>query len=328
MPIDHYMDYTFQGLMPIYGKGSVSPINCMPNLSIAAGQALGQVSAASATEVQTITLGGGAAADLGGTFTLSIVGEDGNTYTTGALAYNIGANDTLAEQYADLTVGDDLQTAIRALLFAAGYDTVIRFASDGSMSTSTDPNGMDVTVTYAAGSGRLGAWTVTFTGLAAGFNMPQITGTSSLTGTTPSLTLATGTAGVAIGLWGPYDNGASDGRQVCRAFAQYAFQTDEVGRVIFAQPETNVGGTPGVTAGGGPSAPPEFGNYTPTAPAFFKGRFKLMDLSYLVSGVGGVNGTTGSPTAGLDANGIADVGRLESGVTADGANTNAILTMY
>lgn len=139
-------------------------------------------------EVQTVTITGG---PTGGTFTLTYSGQ-----TTSAIAYNASAS--------------TVQTALAAL---------------------SNVGSGNVTVTGSNG----GPYTVTFTGTLGSKNVAQMTATSSLTGgTSPGVTVATSTAGVtghypngyipsgcaigkvtATGLFGPYDDSASDGRQTC-----------------------------------------------------------------------------------------------------------------
>lgn len=248
MSVNPTIQYTLTKVEPIFPEeGGQSPVNFMPNLTVARGTVLGQVSAANASEVQTLDFGGTVS---GGTFTLSITGPDGGTtYTTAALAYNIS--------------NANLKIAIDALLASAGY--------------------VGATVTIGGGACPTDA-TVTFGGTAANWNMPLMVATSSLTGSSPTLVVTETTAGNRIGLWGAYNDGASDGREVAKAIAVYDFRTDSLGRVVYA------------AAGDSP----EYGIYYTSAPAWFKGRFRTTDL------------------VGLDANGIADLGRLESGTAADG----------
>lgn len=143
------------------------------------------------SEVQTVTITG---SPTGGTFTLTLSGQ-----TTAAIAYNAAAS--------------AVQSAIAAL--------------------STVGSG-NVAVSGSAG----GPYTVTFQGSLAHTNVAQMTATSSLTGgSSPAVGVSTGTGGVnahylngyipsgtaiglvtATGLFGPYDDGASDGRQVAYGF--------------------------------------------------------------------------------------------------------------
>jgi len=256
MPVNPEILYSLQKVEPIFPEeGGQRPLAFMPNQTIARGTVLGQVSAANANEVQTIDfapIGGSGNAPAAGTFTLSITGIDGGTFTTAALAWNIA--------------NADLKTAIEALLDAAGYTGATVVVAGG-------PAPADVTVTFG--------------GTAANWDMPLLVATSSLLDVgarATTLTVVETTPGNRIGLWGPYSDVAADGRDVARAIAAYSFRTDNVGRVVFA--------------GAGES--PEYGTYHLTAPAWFKGRFRTTDLT------------------GLDANGIADLGRLESGTLADG----------
>lgn len=148
-------------------------------------------SQAGTSEVQTVTITG---SPTGGTFTLTYSGQ-----TTSGIAYNAAAS--------------AVQSALAAL------------SNIGSG---------NVAVTGSAG----GPYTVTFQGSLAHTNVAQMTATSSLTGgTSPNVSVSTGTGGAnahyvngyipsgtaiglvtATGLFGPYDDGASDGRQTCYGF--------------------------------------------------------------------------------------------------------------
>lgn len=143
-------------------------------------------SAAGTSEVQTVTITG---SPTGGTFTLTYSGQ-----TTSSIAYNAAAS--------------AVQSALTAL------------SNIGSG---------NVAVTGSAG----GPYTVTFQGSLAHTNVAQMTATGSFTGgTSPAVTVSTGTGGAnahyvngyipsgtaiglvsATGLFGPYDDTASDGRQ-------------------------------------------------------------------------------------------------------------------
>jgi hypothetical protein len=142
----------------------------MPDLTIARGTLLAQVSAADVNAVQTIDFSSAGNAPNGGTFTLAIVGTDGATYSTAALAYNIS--------------NANIKIAIEALLLAAGYA------------------GATVTITGGAAPTDV---VVTFGGTAAAWDMPLMTVTNNLTSAgTATVTVADTTPGNKIGLWGPY----------------------------------------------------------------------------------------------------------------------------
>lgn len=243
--------YTMDKIEPLYPlSGGVRALNFMPNLTVEKGRVLGQVTADDADEVQTINFSADADVPTGGTFTLSITGIDGGTYTTAALAYNIS--------------NANLKIAIDALLATAGYDGATVAITDG-------PSPADATVTFG--------------GDAANWNMPLMVATSALTagvGATPTVAVAATTAGNRVGLWGHYSDAANDGREVAKAIAQYSFRTDNMGRVVYA------------------TGSPEHGDYHTNAPAYFKGSFKTSEL------------------VGLDANAVADLGRLSMGTLTDG----------
>lgn len=144
--------------------------------------------AANANEVQTIAISG---SPTGGTFTVTYAGQ-----TTAGIAYNASAS--------------AVQTALAALS-TIGAGNVSVSGSNG------------------------GPYTVTFTGSLGSKNIAAMTASAAgLTGGTPSIAMATTTggatghypngyipAGIAVGkvtatgLFGPYDDTASDGRQVC-----------------------------------------------------------------------------------------------------------------
>jgi len=149
-------------------------------------------SAAGTSEVQTVTITG---SPTGGTFTLTYGGQ-----TTAGIAYNAAAS--------------AVQSALTAL------------SSIGSG---------NVAVTGSAG----GPYSVTFQGSLAHTNVAQMTasGAGLTGGSSPAAAVSTGTGGAnahyvngyipsgtaiglvsATGLFGPYDDGASDGRQTCYGF--------------------------------------------------------------------------------------------------------------
>lgn len=129
--------------------------------------------------------------------------------------------------------------------------------------------------------------TITFGGTGASWDMPLLVLTGeTLTGSGHGLAVAATTAGAHAGLWCAYDDdGTDDGRRVARAITVYSFRTDAMGRVLFGAANT-------VASNENP--------YRKTAPAWFKGRFSCADLT------------------GLDANGAADLGRIESGTFSAG----------
>jgi hypothetical protein len=129
------------------------------------------------------------------------------------------------------------------------------------------------------------AITVTFNGLLA--NQPQslMVGATALTGgTSPALAIARVTSGVANGKWAAYASGNADGTQVAKGIVAIDIATDTAGRVTYgAQP-----------AGG------EHGEKYPSAPIFYKGEFRILDL------------------LGLDTASLPGFARLISGSITDG----------
>lgn len=179
----------------------IRPVPFMPNLNVAAGTVVGQVTTASASEVQTITFSTGADAPTGGAFTLSIISADAaSTLSTSALAYDIS--------------NADLAVAINALLEAAGYTGATAALTDGPAPANV---------------------AVTFGGTFADWDMPLMTATNNLTSTGTATVSVVGTSqGVHYGLFGPYDHTLSDGRQTALGIAQYSFTTDEEGRISYS----------------------------------------------------------------------------------------------
>lgn len=88
----------------------------------------------------------------------------------------------------------------------------------------------------------------------------------------------------ASGLWNAYNNGNANGTEVAKAILKHDVFVDANGKVTF-----------GAQAGGDSN-----GVLHESAPAYFEGEFRTTELT------------------GLDAAGITDLGRLISGVLADG----------
>lgn len=135
----------------------------------------------------------------------------------------------------------------------------------------------NVTVTLASTT-----YTVTFGGDLANQVLPSLTlfSNNMTGGTSPSLTITETTAGRSAGLLaGAYDDAASDGRQVCRGFLKYPVEVATNGTHAV---QTSLFGE--VVQDGKQSAP-----------VYVAGTFLCSDLT------------------GLDANGVADCGRLITG---------------
>lgn len=245
MPTRATVVYSQDRVDPIFMPNNqlCMPVRFMPNLTVPAGTVLGQVTSASASEVQTLNWSGSGDVPTGGTFLLSIVGIDGGTYWTDDLAYNIS--------------NANLKIALDALLDDAGYD--------------------GATVTIGGGACPVDT-TVTFGGTAAYKDMPTLGYdiTNITSSGTATLAITATTPGVTQYLWGAYSDIASDGRQVAKAIAQRTFRTDYFGRVAFATHESPSSGT--LT---GAIAQPEHGVYEEAAPAWFGGIFRVSDLTGL-----------------------------------------------
>lgn len=138
------------------------------------GQVLTRIGVA---EVQTYTLTGGPTA---GTATITFAATGAYPSESFAIAYN--------------AAGSAVQTAMRALARFGG-NTAVTVARTGAGSNG-DPYIYTATFNKSAGDVTTPTGTHTFTG-----------------GTTPTITIATGTpAGSTAGYFGPYDPDATDGR--------------------------------------------------------------------------------------------------------------------
>jgi hypothetical protein len=133
------------------------------------------------------------------------------------------------------------------------------------------------------------AVTATFQGKCAAIDQPMMTSISSLTGgTNPAIAITETTKGQTGGMqFGAYNDGLSDGTNIAKAILEYACVTDTFGNI---------------TVGGG-----DYGETSKGAPAFFSGCFYTAELT------------------GIDAAGVADLGRMIVGTTADLANAKSIL---
>lgn len=146
-------------------------------------------------------------------------------------------------------------------------------------------------ITVSGGPLTSGAFTLTFAGALAGQAQPLLSVVSSLTGTSPTATVARSTAGKpAGGYWDAYDDAASGsfaGLATARMILKYNCRTNSAGRVF--------GGTTKNSSDNNESAL--------TAVAYSSGTFATGNGSALV-------------LIGLDANAVTDLGRLISGTTS------------
>jgi hypothetical protein len=148
--------------------------------------------------------------------------------------------------------------------------------------------GITGTVTVTGGPLSSGALTFTFSGQMAAQAQPLFQLVSSLTGG-GTVAAATTTAGIANGAAAAYDDSLSNGLQIAKAILPVDIATDPAGIITY-----------GSVAQGG-----QFGKTQSTLACAVRGIFKTTDL------------------VGLDANGVADLGRLLSGTAADG-----VLSIY
>lgn len=145
----------------------------------------------------------------------------------------------------------------------------------------------NVTVSFAS-SGTVG--TITFVGdLGASFQPDLVFYTNDLTGgSDPAATFAHTTPGRALGgQWGAYDDSLSNGLNIMKGVLQYDLVVDTFGYH---------------TVGGG-----EWGSRELSAPIWIKGHFFTSQLT------------------GIDANGVADCGRIVEGSTLSDAGTIMVI---
>jgi hypothetical protein len=139
----------------------------------------------------------------------------------------------------------------------------------------------NVTVTGSAG----GPYTITFVGALASTPMAVLTtSATSLTGGTPTAAVVHTTTGRTAGTYAAYADANSDGTQVAKCLLKFACATDVNGNITY-----------GATAVGG-----EWGQTQLSTPAYFAGYFRTADL------------------VGLDAAGVADLGKLTTGSVTSG----------
>lgn len=197
-------EFSNKKCLPLFDgeQNNVIYAKMMPNLVVARGTVLGQVTSASADEVQKIDFSADGNVPTGGTFVVTIPQADGPVvHSTDDLAYNISAA--------------NLKIALDALLDAAGY------------------TGGTVAIT---GSAAPADQTITFGGQLAGTAVPLMTatGTELTSSGTATVEITRTTAGTTKGLWGVYDaSGTNDGRRTAGAIAMFDFRTDRTGRVIY-----------------------------------------------------------------------------------------------
>lgn len=177
----------------------------------------------------------------GGTFELSI-----GTATPVEVAYDVS--------------NADLKTAIEALLVDAGF-------VGGTVTITNGPLPADTTVTFGGGlAGRPVPLLVVDDGSITGG------GTLEVVRTTP---------GATAGSWGAYDATRSDGLEVAKGVADFAFNVNDFG---------------GTVAGEAPDEESEAAD----VPIWVSGRFQTEEL------------------VGLDADAVTALGRLEQGSTSAG----------
>lgn len=234
-------------LQPYMGEAKSIGVKMAPNLKLAAGTVLALITATAATEVQTYTLSG---SPTGGQVRfISSYGKRTDFMTFAQLVTATAAD-------AQATV----KAQFEAIYGSGNIASVVR--------SGTTPNFV---------------FTVTFGGALAGLDVPplvlEINALSG--GSTPSVGIATTTAGVSNGRHATYNDSNSDGTQTARGILKNDIVTDEQGRVIL-----------------GTALLPENNHYEPEATMYYSGTFLASQL------------------IGLDANGQADLGgRLIKGAS-------------
>ena len=188
------MQYSGNVVEPLYpDEAKMMAVRIGPNLTLAAGTIISQITTATGNDVQTLDF---TATVSGGTFTLSITDALGNTYTTDALAYDIS--------------NANLKIALDALLEAAGYH-------GGTVTITNGPCPADTTITF--GGTLAGRW------------VPLLSKVTSVTGGGSMVTVHT-TPGVTKGVYEDYLDGQSDGTEVAVGILAVDVITDSDGRIV------------------------------------------------------------------------------------------------
>jgi hypothetical protein len=212
------------------------------------------------------------------------------------LAAGSYAKGTVIGQRSTVTAANDVQTftitgtptggtlrfgfngEVTAAFTYSTTDATVQANAQAALEALTSIGTGNVTV-VSSSSGTVLA--VTFGGACGNLEQPALSMVANgLTGgSSPTGTWARTTRGRAAGgSWAAYDDSIADGRDVARAVVQYATTVDTFGKH---------------SSGGG-----EWGTSQLSAPAFYTGVFYTADLT------------------GIDANGVADLGKLLTGTTS------------
>jgi hypothetical protein len=145
--------------------------------------------------------------------------------------------------------------------------------------------GTNVTVVLASGTpGTDAVYTITFTGTLVNTTNGNLTADFALMGTPGNASLTHTITGQPLGTYKAYNDSNTDGSQTARAVLQYDCASDSAGLITFGGAST-----------GGP-----YGGKSTSCPAFVEGTFHTTEL------------------VGLDAAGVADLGRIIEGTLASG----------
>ncbi len=188
---------------------------------------------------------------------------------------------TAQNEVQTLTAGGTVSGGTYIITFAGQQTTALAYnASNATIQAALEALSNIGTGNVAVGGGALPGTpaTLTFQSALGNKAQPLVGIISSLTGTNPTLTpTRTTTGNPGYRYFAAYDDSKSDGTQVAKGLLQYAVSVAPNGMM---------------TVGGG-----EFGEAALSAPAYFAGTFKTADLT------------------GIDANGVADLGKQISGNT-------------
>lgn len=220
--------------------------------------------------------------DLARTVTVSIA--PGAVILKGTVLGQVNGSGTAVNEVQTLTPGGTISGGTFTITFADGQITApIPFnATAAQVKDAIDLVLGFGNVTVTGGPLTSGAFTVTFTGLCGGMDQPLLIVGNSLTGTSPTVTVAQTTAGApAFGYFRPYASGNSDGSQVAKGVAQFDMVADVYGKITF-----------GTQQGGGDFRVKDYGGSI-----FVSGYFFTSQL------------------VGLDATAVSALGRLVSGNT-------------
>jgi len=218
--------------------------------------------------------------------TMAVVMAGCKYYAAGTVIAQVQGSGTAVNEVQTLTITGTPTGGTFVITFDGQTTTALAYnASTAVVQAALQalPNIGSGNVTVAGGALPGTAITMTFVGEMAGKRQTLATVYASLTGgTSPAAAITLTTTGKpAAGYWDSYDDALSDGREIARALLRYPTRTDGKGRHYY-----------------GTEAVSDNFYFAFTAEAYYKGVFYTANL------------------VGIDANGVADLGKMVSGVTS------------